>query len=246
MRLWIDALLSDEPIEKGSKDKSINQIATPPKFVMPSKGSLLPASAQRTTRSRASRSVSPSKIATPSRKMASPRKPRTTRGSKKAGSVSSVNESIDSKLSNVLENGTTESVASQVSESVDEDVARLEVTTTVETNGNVETTTTSVKVEMPADAPELPLPENPEEMIARAKAMVEEANRLDGKQVNGVKPKKRGAEHLEEEEGESPAAQPAKKVKKLEEQVKKDTVTRKAMFGIGALVALGSVFLSSS
>jgi hypothetical protein len=238
MRLWIDALLSPEPIEKGSKDKAINQIATPPKFVMPTKGSLLPpASAQRSMRSRASRSVSPSKIATPSRKMASPRKPRSTRASAKAASVT--DEAPSSKLQNVLENGTTESV---ISESVDEDAAKLEVTQTVETNGDVETVTTSVKVEMPADAPELPLPESPEDMIARARAMVEEANKLEGNQVNGVKPSKRKADEIEVDEDEA-AEGPAKK-QKAEEKILKDKVSRKAMFGMAALVAIGSVFFN--
>ncbi|KAF2497097.1 hypothetical protein BU16DRAFT_538214 [Lophium mytilinum] len=238
LRLWIDALLSSEPIEKGSKDKSINQIMTPPKFVVPSKGSLLPpSSAARSLRSRASRSVSPSKIATPSRKMASPRKSRSTRSSAKADTTKS--ESATSNLSNVLENGTTESV---ISESVDEDVAKLEVTNTVETNGEgTELATTALKFDFPANSPQLPLPESPEEMIAKAQAMVEEANKLDAKQVNGIKSSKRKVEEVEVDEEEAAAiAQPTKKVKKLEEQAKKDTVTRKALFGTIALAALGA------
>jgi len=237
MRLWIDALLSPEPIMKGSKDKAINQIMTPPKFTIPSKGSILPPSpVQRSMRSRASRSVSPSKIATPSRKMASPRKSRSTRSSAKTDTIN--DEIPRSGLAMVLENGTTESV---VSESVDEDAVRVEVTETVETNGNVETTITNVKIDMPANAPELPLPESTEDMIAKAQAMVAEASKLDGKQVNGVKPLKRKADDIEVDEDEiAVAVQPAKKVKVLEEQVKKDTVTRKAMFGIGALVAIGA------
>jgi len=123
---------------------------------------------------------------------------------------------------------------------VDEDVAKLEVTQTVETNGDVETVTTSVKVEMPADAPELPLPENPEDMIARARAMVEEANKLEGNQVNGVKPSKRKADEIEVDEDEA-AEGPAKKLKALEkEKILKDKVSRKAMFGMAALVAIGT------
>ncbi|KAF2803063.1 uncharacterized protein BDZ99DRAFT_173707 [Mytilinidion resinicola] len=215
LRLWVDALLSPEPIEKGSKDKSINQIMTPPK---------------------ASRSVSPSKIATPSRKMASPRKSRSTRSSAKADTTKS--ETAPSNLSNVLENGTSESI---VSESVDEEVAKLEVTNTVETNGEGELATTAIKFDWPANSPTLPLPESPEEMIAKAQAMVEEANKLDAKQVNGVKPSKRKVDEVEvDEEEAAAAAQPTKKVKKLEEQAKKDTVTRKALFGTIALAAIGA------
>jgi len=168
--------------------------------------------------------------------MASPRKSRSTRSSAKTDTTK--DEIPSSGLAKVLENGTTESV---VSESVDEDAVRVEVTETVETNGNVETTITNVKIDMPANAPELPLPESTEDMIAKAQAMVAEASKLDGKQVNGVKPLKRKADDIEVDEDEiAVAVQPAKKVKVLEEQVKKDTVTRKAMFGIGALVAIGA------
>jgi hypothetical protein len=66
------------------------------------------------------------------------------------------------------------------SESVDGDRVRVEVDSAVDVNGDIEVTTTSVKVEMPAGSPEMPLPESTEEMIAKAKEMVEEARKLEG------------------------------------------------------------------
>lgn len=252
MRAWIVALLDPENIKKGSKDKDKNnaEIMTPPKFIVPDKALLPPSSALRTTRSRASRSVSPSKIATPSRKIASPRKSRTTRNSARTESAktesakteSAKTESsakITTALENVLENGTQAS-ESVLSESVDGETVKIEVEETVEQNGEVETTTTTVKVDIPADHPQLPLPENTEDMIAKAKEMVEEANKLEGNLVNGVKASKRKADDLEADDEEIDVAeQPAKKVK-VQEELKEKSVMSKALIGLLGIAAIGS------
>ncbi|OCK86906.1 uncharacterized protein K441DRAFT_691421 [Cenococcum geophilum 1.58] len=242
MRGWIVALLDAEPIEKGSKDRNNIEIMTPPRFIIPEKGSLLPPSASvRATRSRTSRSVSPSKVATPGRKIASPRKSRTTRNSVKTEPSTALGTiAATSPLQNVMENGTQGS-ESAVSESVDGETVRIEVDEAVEKNGDVETTTTTVKVDIPAEHPELPLLESTEDLIAKAKEMVEEANKLEGPKVNGVKSSKRKAEELEVDEEETVAeAQPVKKVKVLEEEIKKEKVTRKALIGLTAMVAIGA------
>ena len=140
-----------------------------------------------------------------------------------------------------MENGTQGS-ESVVSESVDDETVRIEVDEAVEKNGDVETTTTTVKVDTPAEHPEPPLPESMEDLIAKAKEMVEEANKLEGTKVNGVKSSKRKAEELEVDEEETVAeAQPVKKVKVLEEEIKKEKVTRKALIGLTAMVAIGFV-----
>lgn len=252
MRQWIIALLDPEPIEKGNKDKHNTHIATPPRFevakAMPTSTILPPTSALRPTRSRTSRSASPSKIATPSRKIASPRKSRKTRSSAQPEATapavqtpeSESAEKASSKLQEVM-NGTQEP-DSVASESVNGDAVRIEVQETVEQNGEVETTTTNVKVDLPADAPKMDLPDNPEDMIRKAKEMVEEANKLEGR-ANGVKvASKRKADELEvDEESEKSLDQPAKKVKKLEQQVKKEKVTARALIGLGAVAAIGFV-----
>jgi len=246
MRSWIVALLDPEPIEKGTKDKDKGDIATPPKFLVPNKGDLLPSGIGGSMRrsARDLRSVSPSKGATPARKIASPRKPRGTRGrSTKAEEAAS--EAASSALQNAISNGITdteETPAPEVAESgaVNGDVVRVEVDEDVEQNGDVETTHTTVRVEMPANAPELPLPESTEEMIAKAREMVEEANRLEGTRANNVKALKRKADEIEEDEDETThEVVRAKRVKQLEVTVKKERVRTRALFGIVAAAAIG-------
>ncbi|KAF1955773.1 hypothetical protein CC80DRAFT_78804 [Byssothecium circinans] len=257
MRPWIEALLDPEPIEKGSKDKTNAHIQTPPKFdttKVPAAAVILPpTSALRPTRARSTRSASPSKLATPSRKMASPRKSRTTRSSK-AGSVSGeeVLESgkasgAASALQNVVANGTTasESVASgSVSEEArDNETVRIEVQETVEQNGDIETTTTNVKVDVPADHPELPEPDDTTKLIEEARKMVAEANQLEGKVSKSAK---RKAQDLskDENEGEGPSVErPAKLARTMsttEQKLAKEKVTRRALVGLGVMAAVGS------
>jgi hypothetical protein len=264
MRLWIVALLDPEPIEKANKDRHNNAIQMPPKFDVSKVATpvlLPPSSALRSTRSRASRSASPSKIATPSRKIASPRKSRATRHSAKAEAVAKAEEAktenataATSALQHVMENGTTasESVATEsvAPESVNGDSVRIEVQETVEQDGEVETTTTNVKVEVPASHPDLPVPENPEEMIATAKKMVEEAHKLEGKaSVNGIKSSKRKVEEMkdgdeEEEEADKTEDQPAKRARTevTEQALRKERMAKKALAAVTLIGAFGAAF----
>jgi len=246
MRPWIVALLDPEPIEKGTKDKDKGDIATPPKFLVPNRGDLLPSgvggSMRRSTRDL--RSASPSKSATPARKMASPRKPRGTRG-RATKAEEAASEAASSALQNAISNGITdteETPAPEVggSEALNGDVVRVEVDEDVEQNGDIEITHTTVRVEMPANAPELPLPESTEEMIAKAREMVEEANRLEDTRTSNVKALKRKADEIEEDEDESAyEVVRAKRVKQLEVTVKKERVRTRALFGIVAAAAVG-------
>ncbi|KAF2188113.1 hypothetical protein K469DRAFT_724709 [Zopfia rhizophila CBS 207.26] len=262
MRPWIVALLDPDPIERGNKDRHNTHIQMPPRFDI-SKAALPvvlpPTSALRSTRARSSRSASPSKIATPSRKMASPRKSRATRSSAKPevpkgeeGLETAKVTTATSTLQNVVENGTalSESVASgSVNGEVKEaEAVSIEVQETVETNGEVETTTTNVKIDVPADHPELPIPENPEKMIEEAKKMVEEAQKLEGEPVNGVKAGKRKAEELskdedaEESTAEERPAKQAKTTYTVEQKLKKERMTTRALVGIGVMTAIGAAF----
>lgn len=274
MRPWIIALLDPEPIEKANKDRHNTHIQQPPKFDVSQWTPpvlLPPSSSLRQTRGRASRSASPSKIATPSRKIATPRKSRKPRKTPKAEAAKAEEVKADSPTTlhsalqqQAMENGTTasESVASEsvapesvapsvVDEAVNGDSVRIEVQETVEQNGEVEVTTTNVKVEVPADHPDLPVPENPEDMIAAAKKMVEEANKLEGKSlVNGVKSSsKRKAEELHdseetEETAEKTEDQPAKRAKTAltttEQKLRTERMTRKALVGVTLIGAFGA------
>lgn len=245
MKAWVVALVDPEPIEKGTKDKGSHEISTPPKFIVPDKATLFPpasATGSMRTRGRELRSASPSK-STP-RKIASPRKPRTTRKTAKEA-----RESTPSALSKELE---TTPAPSDVAESVNGEAAasnagtdgvRVEVDERVTKEGDVETTTTAVKVDVPADHPELPLPESPEEMIANARKMVEEANKAEGSKTNSQKRKADELSPEDEADENAMEIQPVKKSKVLEDELRKERVRSKAFMGLSATLAIGFVTL---
>lgn len=243
MKAWVVALVDPAPIEKGTKDKGSHEISTPPKFIVPDKNTLFPPASATTvrTRGRELRSASPSK-STP-RKIASPRKPRTTRKSAREA-----RDATPSALSKELESTPapsepTESVNGEGAAAGAEKV-RVEVDETVTKEGEVETTTTAVKIDVPADHPDLPLPESPEEMIANARKMVEEANKAEGSR----NVQKRKAEDLSPEDMDADETtmevQPVKKTKVLEEELRKERVRSKAFMGLSATLAIGFVFPS--
>lgn len=255
MRYWIISLLDPSPIEKGAKDRNNSHIAMPPRFDVDNVGPpvlLPPSSALRPTRARSSRSASPSKIGTPSRKMASPRKARTTRSAAKPETTTTEEivekaSNATSTLQNVIENGLAESVASESvnGEAKEADLVRIEVKETVEQNGDVETTITNVKIDVPADHPELPTPEDPAKLIEEAKKMVEEARELEGASSKSVKSSKRKADDLSKDENDKdvPAeGRPAKQAKRTyttEQKLTKEKVTRRALVGLTVMAAVG-------
>jgi len=131
------------------------------------------------------------------------------------------------------------SVTPAPSESVDGEKVTVEVESNVERKGNTETTTTNVKIEMPAGSAELPLPESPEQMIEAAKRMVEEAKKAEGDSSSSAS--KRKAEELEDDTDEAGdnQLQPAKKARLLERELKTEKVRNRAMIGVAATLALG-------
>jgi hypothetical protein len=153
-----------------------------------------------------------------------------------------------SALQNAIENGTnvSESVASESvnGEQKELDTVRIEVQETVEQNGDVETTTTNVKIDVPADHPELPTPEDPAKLIEEAKKMVEEARELEGNTASSSK-SKRKAEELSKDEDENAEAEsrPSKVAKTYttEQKLSKEKVTRRALVGLGVMAAIGYV-----
>jgi hypothetical protein len=244
MRPWIVALLDPEPIEKGTKDKDKNEIQAPPKFAISDTDKMIPPPKAGSKRTRELRSSSPAK-ATPARKIATPRKSR--RALKAASADPEAAKAAPPASQKKLENGVpnsevepTPSVASTQEQL--EEVVRVEVDETVEKDNDIETTHTTVKVEMPAGHPDLPLPENPEEMLAKAKEMVEEANKLEENRSRTSQ--KRKAEEVEpEEEEEAGPSEPVSKKQKvlLAETVKKERVKTRAMVAITAALGLGYV-----
>jgi hypothetical protein len=267
MRHWVEALLDPAPIEKGSKDKLNTHIQQPPIFdidnailaPLPTHSAL-----RASTRARSTRSASPSKMATPARKIATPRKPRTTRGAAKSDltKAEEIIESSASKaasaLQSVIANGTevdesvaSESVSGEVKEvepkedGVKEGMVHIEVHETVETNGNIETKATNVTIDVPHNHPELPEPEDPTKMIEEARRMVEEAHRLEaGSSSDIIKSSKRKVEEVIEED-ELLAGRPSKSARvayTTEQKLTKEKVTRRALVGVFAMAAIGYVF----
>ncbi|OBT65887.1 hypothetical protein VE03_05407 [Pseudogymnoascus sp. 23342-1-I1] len=125
----------------------------------------------------------------------------------------------------------------------------VQVDKEVVVEGGVETTHTHVEVEMPAGFAELPLPEDTEAMIAKAKEMVDAAVKADeaakeaaegeaGPSKPVAKKVKRKAE--EEAEKENEGAAPAKRAK-VESDLKKEKVRARALIGISATLAIGAL-----
>ncbi|KAF1964609.1 apses transcription factor-like protein [Bimuria novae-zelandiae CBS 107.79] len=248
MRQWIDALLDPTPIEKGNKDKQTTHIQMPPKFdprrVPSASFSAQAPNLRASTRARSTRSASPSKIATP-HKMATPRKPRAKKLSEVVQTEMEITETkaATSSLQNVLENGTTasESVASEPAngEAREPETVRIEIQETVETDGDIETKTTNVKVDVPADHPELREPENPTDLIAEAQKMVDAARQLDGGESS--KQGKRKADELGEDEVDARSKRPAKLARTqstLEQKLAKEKITRRALVGVTVMAAI--------
>jgi hypothetical protein len=262
LKPFIIALLDAAPIEKGSTRQSIT---SPPRFSIPEDyvTSLLPSQAPGSVRKRTLRSASPSKIATPSgRKIASPRK-RTARKTK-----ASVDETSSANLQATLENGTPSIADSTEGEKLvngtgkkgrkakelkepkepKDDSVKVIVDEATEKVGDKETIFTNVKVEMPVGKASLPLPESSEAMVAKAKEMVDAANKLEearaeaaGSPVKKRAQKKRKAEEVEEpEDAKGEKSEPQqKKVKVVQEKQRRDKVRTRAMVGITAALGIG-------
>lgn len=231
---WIRALVDDAPIAKNTDDPQ-KSISPPPKFVFAANDKThLPPPTPRGSTPRARgrpRASSPAKPSTPAPK--SPRKARTTKAAKESNAVHAREASAS------LQSALNDAASIADSESVDGDKVRVDVESVVKVNGDTESTSTKVKIEMPGGSADLPLPESPEAMIQKAKEMVEEAKKLDGE--GSGRASKRKAEELDDEDDEEwdGVLQPAKKTKLLEQEIKKEKVRKRALFGVAATLAIG-------
>ncbi|KAI9724006.1 MAG: hypothetical protein M1812_000724 [Candelaria pacifica] len=271
IRPWIEALIDPEDIDKGAQDLK-KSISPPPKFVLSDSKGHLPAPSATPSRGRGRpRSSSPSKIAMPSKKEKTPRKARATRATNVAN-ANAASASLQAELDSAVKAAgsvTSEDVsdgpqftsgphATDTANRLDPNVggggldflgptetASVDIDSQVETNGDFEKTRTSLKFELPAGAPEYPTVESTEDMMAKAKKMVEEAKKLDGPTSNGTKASKRKADELEEddddEEDKDSELPPAKRARVLEVGLKKEKVRSRALIGLATTLAIGAI-----
>ncbi|KAI9889624.1 MAG: hypothetical protein M1814_005132 [Vezdaea aestivalis] len=229
---WIQALLDPQPIRPAESHKQSNPISTPPKFTLPKGSSFTSASSTPISRkkARARRSASPTKNASPAKKGISARKQLATKAAS-AANAQAASASLQAAL-----DGAASTADSEEQSTDGGDKVKVEVKQTIDVNGDVETEHTTVKVEMPANSPKFPIPESTEEMIAKAKEMVDQAVKLEGSEA---KKSKRKADTVGDAE-DLAEAQKTKKTKLTEEHIKKQKVRTRALIGVTATLALGA------
>ena len=236
---WIKALLDPAGIVQ-SPSSAKKQIHPPPKFELPVDKIKLPPPGRTPGRgSTKLRSASPSKIASPVKGKASPRKRQTKKDREAAiANANAASASLQSALEDAASiAGSSTAVDSQAaSPALNGEMVKVEVDQSVETQGNTETTRTNVTVEMPAGSPDLPLPEDTEKMLEAAKKMVEEAKQLESSPKVS---RKRKVEEVDPSDldGDLPV-QPAKKARVLEEKLKREKVRTRAFVGVTATLAI--------
>ena len=135
--------------------------------------------------------------------------------------------------------GPTENKAEDSAEKKLDEKVMVEVDSAVEVNGDTETIHTTVKVEMPFGSPDLPLPEDTSDMIAKAKEMVEEARKLEGESSGTGKRKAEVLDDTETDEERDAELQPAKRARLLQQDLKVQRVRNRALVGIAATMAIG-------
>ncbi|OQE44302.1 hypothetical protein PENCOP_c002G02622 [Penicillium coprophilum] len=109
----------------------------------------------------------------------------------------------------------------------------------------VESTHTTVSLDMPISLPEVPSAAETAEMIAQAKGMVEEAIKAQAEgttaESTSVKvTKKRKSEDDDDEETSAESSQRAKKAKVLENKLKQERVRNRSIFGVSVAFALAA------
>jgi hypothetical protein len=237
IKLWIAALLDPEPITHGTNDPK-KSIQSPPPFSMKESVNGLGRSPEkpdgrRSIRGRSLRSASPMKKDASTRKFSTPRKTRKPRGTLKFEEEAAA---IAEEAANSINGELATATARQSTENV-----KVEVETVMQPSpdGGEEIERTRVNIEMPAGLPELQLPNDAQEMLAQARAMVHEAEKING--TSSAK-SKRKAEEMAEDDDEELDLLPPKRVKAVQTELRKEKIKRRAITGIAAGLAFGYVF----
>lgn len=272
MRVWIEALLDNEAVVPSDHRK--RNITPPPQYFKPAEsdaGSVASSTAPppAAARRRSTRSASPSKRLGTST-------PRKTRASKAKDSplkkevapatiVEDEEEAVTLTTTETTTLTTTESIPVLTNGNVpisslsmttpvkSDPTVRVEVDEEVETNGDIEVRTTHVKVELPTGGGELHIPADAEDMLAKAREMVAEAQKVDsGSNMSSIGKKRKADEILhtdDETEGDAETEdEESRHTKKsrtfMEEELKRERVKNKALIGLSAVLAIGWVLCS--
>jgi len=253
MTIWIEALLDNQPVSPSDRKRNIT--APPPFYkdgVVPpvTAADLAPppylATANTSARRRSTRSASPAK------RVQSPRKVRLNKANaltkehplkgeplvfnglrgKSETSVEEDNEAVATTTITTTEEtvATTETTVEEVT-TKKEPTVKVEIDNIHQTNGDLEIEKTRVKVEYPHDeAKFLPIPETTEDLMAKAKAMVEESRKLD---IEVPTKKRKAEEPADESTGDDGFTPPqVKRSRVLEEQLKKEKIKSRALIGL--------------
>jgi hypothetical protein len=247
---WVEALLDNETVALSDSRKHSSSTATSPPLFFRAAEPQPVSTHSPAPRRRSTRSMSPGKrVMTPRKSRASKAATAQTPLKKQIAPVLEMKE-----LEEVTTISTTEETVLSATALPDEPSAttpvkkqtvKVEVDETVETNGDVEVKSTHLKVEIPGAVGEPPSTQSTEEMLAKAREMVEDARKLEGQPAT---PTKRKADELEEEEeegeeegdaAEQSEGPKSKRTKVLENQLKKEKVKTRALLGLSATLAIG-------
>ena len=109
-------------------------------------------------------------------------------------------------------------------------------------NGLDDVETTKVAVTMPAGNPELPLPEDTQQMLETARQMVEEATKLDGGASGKGKRKVDDMVEDDEDDIEDGREMPlAKRARVVEVELRKERILRRSIMGVAGSLLVGYV-----
>ncbi|KAJ5746148.1 hypothetical protein N7520_011330 [Penicillium odoratum] len=165
------------------------------------------------------------------------------RKSKKAAEAGEEKEEAKEKESKKEEKKEDKKAEKKKKKDVKESVTDVEVDRSA--NEEAEVSQATLSLDMPITLPEVPSAKETEEMIAKAKAMVEDAIKIQTSEdaaagSPSVKLTKKRKSEDDDEETAAEASQRVKKAKVLEEKLKRERVRNRALFGVSAAFALAA------
>ena len=160
-----------------------------------------------------------------------------TKASKEANAASAreANASLQDSLEKSAEAAESESVNGE--RPVEEKKAVLKVVSETVVNGTEETTNTGLEFQFPGGTANVPVPDDPEKMMAEAQEMVDKARNIDGESSRA--PKRKAEEMDEESDDEGQSEQPAKRARLLQQKLKTERVRNRALIGVSATLVVG-------